>query len=49
MRFYDEGDRIWVFGFSRGPFTGPFLALKITTIGMLSAGNEEMVPFAHKS
>lgn len=49
MRFYDEGDQIFVFGFSRGAFTARFLARMITTIGMLSKGNEEMVPFAYKA
>ena len=49
MRFYDEGDKIFVFGFSRGAFTARFLARMITTIGMLSKGNEEMVPFAYKA
>lgn len=47
MRFFDEGDKIFVFGFSRGAFTARFLARMITTIGMLSKGNEEMVPFAY--
>lgn len=49
MRFYEEGDKIFVFGFSRGAFTARFLARMITTIGMLSKGNEEMVPFAYNA
>ena len=49
MRYYDEDDRIYIFGFSRGAFTARFLARMIGTIGVLSKGNEEMVPFAYRS
>ncbi len=49
MRYYTEGDKIFIFGFSRGAFTARFLARMISTIGILSRGNEEMVPFAYKS
>ena len=49
MRYYDEGDKIYMFGFSRGAFTARFLARMISTIGILSKGNEEMVKFAYKS
>ena len=49
MRYYREGDKIYLFGFSRGAFTARFLARMISTIGLLSMGNEEMVPFAYKS
>jgi uncharacterized protein (DUF2235 family) len=48
MRYYGPGDRIYIFGFSRGAFTARFLARMITSIGLLSMGNEEMVPFAYK-
>ena len=49
MRYYEDGDKIYLFGFSRGAFTARFLARMIATIGVLSKGNEEMVPFAYKS
>lgn len=49
MRYYDDGDKIYIFGFSRGAFTARFLARMISTIGILSKGNEEMVRFAYKS
>lgn len=49
MRYYDKGDKIYLFGFSRGAFTARFLARMISTIGLLAKGNEEMVPFAYKS
>ena len=55
MRYYDsptatyDGDKIYIFGFSRGAFTARFLARMISTIGILSKGNKEMVSFAYKS
>lgn len=48
MRYYDRGDKIYMFGFSRGAFTARFLARMINTVGLLSKGNEEMVPFAYQ-
>ena len=47
MRYYKAGDKIYIFGFSRGAFTARFLARMIFTVGLLSEGNEEMVPFAY--
>ncbi|KAL8926598.1 MAG: hypothetical protein Q9172_001726 [Xanthocarpia lactea] len=49
MRYYDEHDKIFIFGFSRGAFTARFLARMISTVGLLSKGNEEMVPFAYRT
>ena len=53
MRYYtdkcDVNDKIYIFGFSRGAFTARFLARMISEIGLLSKGNEEMVPFAYKA
>lgn len=48
MRYYGPGDRIYIFGFSRGAFTARFLARMVNKVGLLSMGNEEMVPFAYK-
>jgi uncharacterized protein (DUF2235 family) len=48
MRYYDSGDKIYMFGFSRGAFTAKFLARMIHTVGLLCKGNEEMVPFAFR-
>jgi hypothetical protein len=47
MRYYKAGDKIYLFGFSRGAFTARFLARMIYRVGLLSEGNEEMVPFAY--
>lgn len=46
MRYYQNGDHIYIFGFSRGAYTARFLAEMIHNIGLLSKGNEEMVHFA---
>ena len=48
MRYYKPGDRIYVFGFSRGAFTARFVSRMISHVGLLSMGNEEMVPFAYR-
>ena len=48
MRYYGVGDQIYIFGFSRGAFTARFVARMIAHVGLLSMGNEEMVPFAYK-
>ncbi|KAI4251732.1 MAG: hypothetical protein LQ352_004682 [Teloschistes flavicans] len=49
MRYHEDGDKIFMFGFSRGAFTARFLARMISTVGLLSKGNEEMVPFAYRT
>jgi uncharacterized protein (DUF2235 family) len=46
MKFYAPGDKIYIFGFSRGAYTARVLAGMINKIGLLSRGNEEMVQFA---
>lgn len=43
-----QGDKIYMFGFSRGAFTAKFLARMVHTVGLLCRGNEEMVPFAYR-
>lgn len=48
MRYYTQGDLIYVFGFSRGAFTARYLSKMVVDLGLLSPGNEEMVPFAYK-
>ncbi|POR32375.1 Putative oxidoreductase C19A8.06 [Tolypocladium paradoxum] len=49
MRFYNPGDDIYMFGFSRGAYIARFLAEMLDHIGLLSHGNEEMVKFAWKA
>lgn len=49
MRYYNAGDDIFFFGFSRGAYTARFLAQMLDYIGLLSTGNEEMLRFAWKT
>jgi uncharacterized protein (DUF2235 family) len=46
MRYYEDGDEIYIFGFSRGAYTARVLAGMLFKVGLLAKGNEEMVPFA---
>lgn len=43
-----RGDRICIFGFSRGAYTARALAGMIEKVGLLPAGNHQQVPFAYK-
>ncbi|GAO17951.1 uncharacterized protein UV8b_01005 [Ustilaginoidea virens] len=49
MRFYQSGDEIYMFGFSRGAYIARFLAEMLDYVGLLCHGNEEMVKFAWKA
>ncbi|HEX4826361.1 MAG TPA: DUF2235 domain-containing protein [Candidatus Polarisedimenticolaceae bacterium] len=46
MRTYEPGDSIFLFGFSRGAYTARALAGMIHKVGLLTRGNEELIPFA---
>ncbi|KAL5498608.1 hypothetical protein ACEPAH_1962 [Sanghuangporus vaninii] len=48
MQNYKSGDKICIFGFSRGAYTARALAGMIHKVGLLPAGNEQQVPFAYK-
>ncbi|KAG6873167.1 hypothetical protein C0995_002016 [Termitomyces sp. Mi166 len=48
MQNYKAGDRICIFGFSRGAYTARSLAGMIHKIGLLPACNHQQVPFAYK-
>ncbi|RAQ45536.1 hypothetical protein AFGD_005798 [Aspergillus flavus] len=45
MRHYRAGSQIYIFGFSRGAYTARFLNEMLDHAGLLSADNEEMIPF----
>ncbi|KAJ3498263.1 hypothetical protein NLG97_g1260 [Lecanicillium saksenae] len=49
MRYYKNGDQIYMFGFSRGAYIARFLAEMLDYIGLLSHGNEEMIKFAWRA
>ena len=48
MANYRAGDRIYLFGFSRGAYTALALAGMLRTVGLLSPGAENLVPYALK-
>ncbi|KNG85718.1 hypothetical protein ANOM_006735 [Aspergillus nomiae NRRL 13137] len=49
MRYYAPGDEIYFIGFSRGSYIARFLAEMLDFIGLLEAGNEELIRFAWKT
>ncbi|KAF9022154.1 hypothetical protein BDZ89DRAFT_1137517 [Hymenopellis radicata] len=48
MQNYEEGDKICIFGFSRGAYTARALAGMIHKVGLLPRCNFQQVPFAYK-
>ncbi|KAI5116599.1 hypothetical protein M0805_006777 [Coniferiporia weirii] len=47
MQNYKKGDKICIFGFSRGAYTARTLAGMIHKVGLLPIWNEQQVPFAY--
>jgi len=45
---YEEGDRIFLFGFSRGAYQVRALSAMIDKVGLIHKGNEEQIPFAYE-
>lgn len=48
MEHYRPGDRIYLFGFSRGAYTALAVAGMLRTLGLLSPGAVNLVPYALK-
>jgi len=48
MENYCEGDKICLFGFSRGAYTARALAAMLYRVGLISRGNDEQITFAYK-
>jgi len=48
MGTYEEGDRIFLFGFSRGAFTVRSLAGMLYKVGLLPYDNDNLLPYAAK-
>jgi len=46
MREFQAGDRLFLFGFSRGAYTVRALASLLHLYGLIRAGNEPLVPYA---
>ncbi|KAH7913511.1 hypothetical protein BJ138DRAFT_1002147 [Hygrophoropsis aurantiaca] len=47
MENYEEGDKICIFGFSRGAYTARALAGMLHKVGLLPMRNHQQVPFAY--
>lgn len=45
---YQPGDKIFLFGFSRGAYQVRVLAGMIKTVGLIWPGNDEQIPFAYE-
>ena len=48
MQTYTPGDRIFIFGFSRGAYTARALAGMLHLVGLIRPGAENLVPYAIK-
>ena len=48
MKAWEPGDRIFLFGFSRGAYTARALAGLLRSVGLLEAGATNLVPYALK-
>ena len=46
MRNWEPADRIYVFGFSRGAYTARVLCGMLHAVGLLTPGNEALIPYA---
>lgn len=46
MRAYEDGDHVYLFGFSRGAFTVRSLAGMLFKVGLLRPNNDNLVPYA---
>jgi uncharacterized protein (DUF2235 family) len=45
MDTYEDGDHIFLFGFSRGAYAARALASVLHVYGLLCAGNHELIPY----
>jgi hypothetical protein len=48
MQNYNVGDKVCLFGFSRGAYTARALAGMLHKVGLLSKDNTEQIPFAYR-
>jgi uncharacterized protein (DUF2235 family) len=46
MKNFEPGDSVYLFGFSRGAYTARALCGMLHTVGLLTAGNEGLIPYA---
>lgn len=45
MEVYEPGDRLFIFGFSRGAYTARVLAALLNAVGLLPRGNSQLLPY----
>lgn len=45
MAVWEPGDRVFLFGFSRGAYTARLLAAVLNALGLLPAGNGQLLPY----
>lgn len=48
MDFWEPGDQVFVFGFSRGAYTARVLAGMLHSLGLLPRGNQNLLPYAFR-
>ncbi len=48
MRTYEEGDRVYLFGFSRGAYTARAVAAMLHKVGLLDTCDDNLLPYALK-
>lgn len=48
MKTYEPGDRVFIFGFSRGAFTARAVAAMLHSVGLLRPGTENLIPYAQR-
>ncbi|HYR09918.1 MAG TPA: DUF2235 domain-containing protein [Longimicrobium sp.] len=46
MEMWEPGDKVFLFGFSRGAYTARVLAAMLHAVGLLPRANENMLPYA---
>ena len=46
MNNFEEGDRVFLFGFSRGAYTARAVASLLRMYGLIPSGNDALVPYA---
>lgn len=46
MRNFEPGDKVYIFGFSRGAYTARVLCGMLHIVGLLREGNEGLIPYA---
>lgn len=46
MNNYEEGDRVYIFGFSRGAYTARVVSAMLHLYGLVMRGNDPLVPYA---